>query len=75
MRALFLHIITGLGAAVLFFTALFAFNTGGIAQMDALGLATLFALVAMFFLSMQLILARLSQDDERVRINSRDQRR
>ena len=77
MRALFLHIAIGVAAAVSFFASLFLFNTGGMRHFDALGVVILFGLVAMFFLSTQLILARLAQDeDERpVRINSRNRRR
>ncbi|QFU08676.1 hypothetical protein PARPLA_02684 [Rhodobacteraceae bacterium THAF1] len=78
MRALLLHITIGAAAALSFFAALLAFDTGGVRHLDTLGLTILFGLVAMFFLSTQLILSRLSQDDveeRRVRVSSRDQRR
>ena len=73
MRALFYHIAIGTGAAVAFLAALLALNTGELRHLDGLGLSILCGLIAMFFLSTQLILSRLSQEDDgRIRINSRD---
>ena len=75
MRSVLFHIAAGLIAAAGFLFSIYEFDTGGFRQIDASGVAVIFALVALFFLSVQLILAKLSQDAEHVRIETRDRRR
>lgn len=70
MRNILFHIAAGSVAAFSFLMVLYALNTAGVQTAGAVGLVTLFALTALFFLSVQLILARLSTEPDPVRIRS-----
>ena len=70
MRNILFHIAAGSVAAFSFLMVLYALNTAGVQTAGTVGLVTLFALTALFFLSVQLILARLSTEPDPVRIRS-----
>jgi len=66
--------MAGIVAASGFLGALYAFNTAGVRGVGTTEIASIFALTALFFLSVQLILVRLSSEPEPQRLRIRSSR-